>query len=184
MSLVVFVNGPFGVGKTTVARLVAARAPGVAIFDPERIGYVLRRLPRGFPGSTRHLDDYQDSTLWRRLTVRFAALRARRARVLLLPMNFARADHLAEIRAGLERAGVRTREVCLVASDATLRARLASRGLHPDSPEGRWVYPRALASAQAHRAGGLGHLIPTDGLDASEVADALARHLERIAWGS
>lgn len=51
-----------GIGKTTVA----GRVSGSAIFGPERIGYVLRRLPRWIPLEGRGSDDYQDLSLWRR----------------------------------------------------------------------------------------------------------------------
>ena len=42
--MVVFINGSFGIGKTTVARLLAAQLPNSSVFDPEHIGVVLSRL--------------------------------------------------------------------------------------------------------------------------------------------
>jgi hypothetical protein len=44
--MVVLINGSFGVGKSTVAGLLRDRLPGSAVYDPERVGWVLQRLPR------------------------------------------------------------------------------------------------------------------------------------------
>ncbi|MBW2415202.1 MAG: hypothetical protein JRG76_11905 [Deltaproteobacteria bacterium] len=61
--MIVLLNGAFGIGKTTVARGLRARMPGSGIFDPEMIGFVLRRLPGV------RVNDYQDLAAWRLLTV-------------------------------------------------------------------------------------------------------------------
>ena len=100
MGTIVILNGAFGVGKSTVAQLLSMRLRGVAVFDPERIGYVLKRLPAAVPGSAKRLDDFQDSQLWRRLTVRFGCIKARSARLVVMPMTFVREVYLAEIRSG------------------------------------------------------------------------------------
>src|SRR5437667_342963 len=47
--MLIFLNGAFGIGKSTVARDVRRQLPKTVIFDPERIGFVLRRLPRWLP---------------------------------------------------------------------------------------------------------------------------------------
>lgn len=52
----IFINGTFGVGKTTVARLLAQRLPRSMIYDPELLGVVLQRLSRPF----KRIDDFQD----------------------------------------------------------------------------------------------------------------------------
>src|SRR5690348_7546872 len=48
-TMVIWINGAFGVGKTTVARALHERWPDAVVFDPEQLGFVLRRIvPRGF----------------------------------------------------------------------------------------------------------------------------------------
>ena len=42
--MIVFINGPFGVGKTTVAERLVGRLPGSLLFDAELVGSFLRRI--------------------------------------------------------------------------------------------------------------------------------------------
>jgi 2-phosphoglycerate kinase len=66
--MIVFLNGPFGVGKTTVARLVVERIPGAMLFDPELIGAMLR----GLFGEVEAVGDFQEYAIWRDLAVDLA----------------------------------------------------------------------------------------------------------------
>lgn len=88
---ILWLNGPFGVGKTTVARLLA---PDRHLVDPERIGAVLRRLPWW------RRRDYQTIRLWRTLTV-CQVRRAARRRPVVVPMTIVDRHVLAELRRGL-----------------------------------------------------------------------------------
>jgi len=60
--VVILLNGAFGVGKTTVARRLVERLPAGAFYDPERIGFVLRRLPRFVPMRGRGAEPW---SFWR-----------------------------------------------------------------------------------------------------------------------
>lgn len=84
-----WLNGPFGVGKTTVARLLTDRR----FVDPERIGYLMRR-------TFWRNRDYQDVSLWRRLVVRQVTRAARRGPIVV-PMTIVRRDVLDDLRRGL-----------------------------------------------------------------------------------
>lgn len=69
-SLIVWLNGPFGVGKTTTAELVTERS-GWRLFDPEHVGYLLA-------GNLQDLghDDFQDlvEDYWRELATNLEAV--------------------------------------------------------------------------------------------------------------
>ena len=107
--MVIWLNGPFGVGKTSVARELVRLIPEARIADPERIGYVMKRT------FWRH-DDYQDVALWRRLTVRQVHRRARRGTVIV-PMTVVDPAVFAEITAG-------ARVFALTAPRETIAARI------------------------------------------------------------
>lgn len=42
--MLLWINGPFGGGKTQTAHEIARRLPGSVICDPERVGFGLHRM--------------------------------------------------------------------------------------------------------------------------------------------
>ena len=62
-----WLNGPFGVGKTATAHLVRQVQSGWRHFDPEWVGFMLRANLDGWP-----VDDFQDLPPWRRLVPQVA----------------------------------------------------------------------------------------------------------------
>src|SRR5262245_65467046 len=67
--MILMINGSFGVGKTTIAKLLRGSLPGSAIYDPEWAGFVLKRLPKWIKLNGSGSDDYQDIVLWRRSAI-------------------------------------------------------------------------------------------------------------------
>jgi MoxR-like ATPase len=55
--VIILLNGAFGIGKTTVARLLAPRLKRAVRFNPEIIGSALQRTARLFG---RKVYDFQD----------------------------------------------------------------------------------------------------------------------------
>lgn len=144
--MIILLNGAFGTGKTTVARLLVARLPRAVAFDPERIGVILHRLARLLG---RQVDDFQDLPSWRRLTI--AGLRATRTfwPNIVVPMAFSNLAYLQEIRAGLSRFEPRVVHFCLIAPVEVVHARLRSRG--ESLTRSAWQYRRASECCLAHR---------------------------------
>ncbi|MET0991133.1 MAG: AAA family ATPase [Lacisediminihabitans sp.] len=64
--MLIWLNGPFGVGKTSLAAELT-KLSGFPLFDPEDVGYLLRESMPGSP------NDFQDLPAWRRLVPAFAA---------------------------------------------------------------------------------------------------------------
>ncbi len=141
--MVLLLNGSFGVGKTTVARLLRQSVAGSAICDPEAVGYVLRRLPAWVPLRGRGTGDYQDMPAWRAWTL--AGIRATRLlhRIVIVPMAFSDPTSLAEIRHGIQRFDPQIRHFCLIAPLAEVEARLSKRGVDASTAEGAWAFRRA-----------------------------------------
>src|SRR5262245_34527143 len=166
--MIVLLNGAFGIGKTTVARALRARVRGSAIYDPELVGIVLKRLPRWVPLAGRGTDDFQDLALWRRASVvGIRAVRALRP-IVVVPMAFSRVDYLDEIRAGGRRYDADVRHFCLRAPLATVEARLAARGGVTE-----WQRRRAAECCAAHLERAFAEAVETEGRTADEVAAAI-----------
>lgn len=136
---VVWINGPFGAGKSTVAEKLVERWSGAILYDPELIGALLHSL---LPAPLNS-GDFQDIPLWRRL-VRITAFEmlSQYERPLVVPMTLVVPSYFEEIVGGLRHEGVRVDHFTLLASEETIMARV--RG----SDREEWAVsqlPRCLA---------------------------------------
>jgi predicted kinase len=117
--MIVWINGPFGVGKSTVAALVCELVPGARPFDPERIGHLLGEVVEVPTG------DFQDLRLWRALTVAtLAGLCREHGGIWVVPMTVIDDGYRAEIMSGLRGHGVQVRQFLLTAPEPVVRARI------------------------------------------------------------
>ena len=135
---VIWINGPFGIGKTTVARQLVVNEPNAALFDPEP----LARLVRDATPRNRRPDDYQDAPLWRHLTVE-ALVGFAQTTDVFVPMTVIDERHFLEIIGGLRTAAIDVRHFALTASPSTVRKRLLKRQVT------RLHHPRSTAWALA-----------------------------------
>lgn len=114
--MILWLHGAFGAGKTSVAAELRRRRPDLLPFDPELVGYLLRRtlpVPTG---------DFQDLPEWRRLVAATATeLDAGGTRDLLAPMSLLREEHAREVFAGLAARGVHVVQVLLDVTEQELR---------------------------------------------------------------
>jgi len=177
--MVILINGSFGVGKTTVARLLAARIPKSILFDPEVIGFVLQRLSKFIPFDGRGTDDFQDILLWRNLTASTVSwINKITSRTIIVPMTFSDLDYLNQIRSKLLHKGITVYHVCLTASVNVVYERLKKRGVSSSSPEGVWIYPRAAKCCEVHAASEFDEHINTNERLPSEVANDIWKRIQ------
>jgi hypothetical protein len=149
--MIILVNGSFGVGKTTVARILVKRIPGSILFNPEIIGFVFQRLPKFISFRGRGTDDYQDILLWRRLAALIPfVIHKIGGRTIIIPMAFSNLAYLDQIRSDLSRKEIKVHHFCLTAPLDVIHERLWKRGLAPSSAEGLWVYRRAAECCDVH----------------------------------
>jgi hypothetical protein len=129
--VLIWINGPFGGGKTTLARELLARWPRARLFDPELVGFMVREMvPPAGSG------DFQDLPVWRDLVVQTARVLLERYRCpLVVPMTVVEPDYLGEIFGGLDACGVPVRHVFVEVGAAELRRRIEAQRVWPDDPE-------------------------------------------------
>jgi predicted kinase len=176
--MVVLINGSFGVGKTTIAKLLRDRLPGSAIYDPERVGWILMRVGKLLRLAGSGGDDFQDMPLWRRSVGTGTRLIGRIASgPVIVPMTFTSRDYFDEVVTDLRRTGAPTRAFCLQASLETIAKRLEKRKLDPHGREGDWITRRNLECVEAHRDSHFGEPVDTENRTAQEVAEEILRRL-------
>ncbi|MCA9876583.1 MAG: AAA family ATPase [Thermomicrobiales bacterium] len=144
------INGSFGIGKTTVANLLARSVPGAVIYDPERVGFVLRRLPAWTLGLSQQPPDYQDLAIWRRLIAGGARRKHRRAHLVMVPMAFTNLAYLDGFAQALSTTAP-VHRVCLIAPLAVVRERLTERANSEGRDITEFEFRRSQECVVAHR---------------------------------
>jgi shikimate kinase len=166
---VVWLNGPFGGGKTSVARSLVALRQSAVLFDPEPLGESLLT-------AAPDVDDFQDLPEWRELVIAGAARLAREgAELLIMPISVLDAGRARELRAGLEGQALTVRHVLLDVPEQELRRRIAADTEEPEAAA-RWrrsQLPRFLAARRP-----LGEeadlVVDTDGVSIGSVSTTIA----------
>lgn len=177
--MVVLINGSFGIGKTTIARLLRDTLPGSAIYDPELVGFVLMRAGKVLRLAGAGTDDFQDMPLWRRSVSPGIRLISRiSSGPVLVPMTFTSRDYFDEVVTDLVSRGIAPRTFCLRASLGTIEKRLENRKLDPNGREKLWLTCRIRECVAAHHDSYFGEPIDTDNRSAQEVAEDILQRLD------
>ena len=179
-AMVIMINGSFGVGKTTVARLLQKALPGSSIYDPEIAGVALMRTGKWFKLTPWQTDDFQNLSLWRRSVGAGVRIFSRlRSGPVIVPMTFSCREIFEAVVSDLRSRGADLRLFCLTASLATIEERLAQRRLDPKGEEGVWVARRVKECVEAHRDSYFGEAVDTESRSANDVANDILRRLSR-----
>ncbi|MEV0177223.1 AAA family ATPase [Streptomyces sp. NPDC050803] len=128
--MIVWVNGAFGSGKSTLVEELRLRRPEVLVCDPEMVGYVLREIVEVPTG------DFQDLRLWRRQVADLAVgLVEEYRRPVVVPMTLVNPGYVGEIFGALTDAGIEVHHFFLKVSREVLEERIDGRSFTPDDPE-------------------------------------------------
>jgi hypothetical protein len=123
-----WINGPFGAGKTSLAQKLLQTLPNVTLYDPELLGQ-FTRVTVPMPKS----EDYQDCAMWRTLVVSAAvAIRKEVDGLIVVPMTLVNDTYIAEIFGGLRLSGLRLAHFFLDVPEAMLRSRISAQTIHHD----------------------------------------------------
>ncbi|MBL3670446.1 AAA family ATPase [Streptomyces sp. M2CJ-2] len=143
--MLLWINGPFGGGKTQTAYEIHRRLPGSVVCDPEHAGFGLRRM---LPPELR--GDFRDLTSWRQGVVEVLDLAlTRHDGVVIAPMTVTDSGHFAETVGRLRELGHGVHHFALLAERETVLRRLRERGLGrlPRSAAGRKTGPHRESRA-------------------------------------
>jgi len=118
--VIIWLNGTFGVGKTSTADRLAALIPGGRVFDPETVGTMLRANL-----ADRPVADFQDWPAWPPL-VAAALIEITRmtGQNIIAPQTVLKREHLDQVLVPLRVAGLEVFQVLLDADEAVLRSRI------------------------------------------------------------
>ncbi len=167
---VVWINGCFSAGKSTVAALLVERLGNAFLLDPEMIGVALRDHlvpPSLYPG------DFQDLCLWRTFTRDAVGDAAERFDgFVIVPMTVARLDYFDEVIAPLARR-VRLDHFTLMATRETI---LERESVRPDDTDdwAQKTIDRAMPALADVR---FAKHIDSETQTAPEVAEDILRHI-------
>ena len=156
--MIIWVNGAFGSGKTTLVAELQRRWPEALAFDPEQVGFVLREIVEVPTGN------FQDVPLWRRQVAAMAVgLVEEYGRPLLVPMTLVDAGYLREILHDVRAAGIAVQHFYLDVPPEVLARRIAERTLGPGDPEREARIP-AWCTAQIEICAAARRELPEDGI--------------------
>lgn len=139
-----WINGPFGVGKSTAAGIVTARTAW-RTFDPEDVGYLLA-------GSMQDLnfEDFQDLAPWRTLVPAVAdeIFRYTNSEAMVAVQTVLVEHYWAELATGLAQRGLALFHVVVDCHDLELRRRIEADEINTRARAWRLDH---IASFQAAR---------------------------------
>jgi hypothetical protein len=168
--MLVWINGPFGGGKTATAFELQRRITGSVVCDPEYLGFGLRRM---LPPALR--TDFQELPAWRSGTREILDLVARgHEGPVIIPMTLVNPRYFAQIVGRLRDDGHDVRHFALLAERATVLGRLNRRGFGFGLKHERWAVDRLDECLARLRSPEFAEHVHTDHLTVPQVADEIA----------
>jgi len=169
--MLVWINGPFGVGKTATAYELNRRLPGSVVCDPAHVGFGMRRM---LPPSLR--GNFQDIPAWRTAVKELLSRTLRECDVpVIVPMTLVNPGYFQEIIGSLRDEGFDVHHFALLADPATVIRRLRSRSLGLEPRRAPWEVDHLTEWLHVLAQPQFAQQIHTDRQTVVQVADSIAR---------
>jgi hypothetical protein len=169
--VLVWINGPFGGGKTAAAFELRRRIDRGIVCDPERLGYGLHRM---LPPALR--TDFQDFAAWRHGVHEVLDLAARTwDGPVIVPMTLIDPGYFEEVVGRLRAGGHDVRHFSLLAGRATVLRRLNRRGFGLGLRHERWAVSKLDECLTQLKDPLFAEHVQTDDLSVPQVAEVIAR---------
>lgn len=167
--MIIWLNGTFGAGKTTAARLLSQQDRRLRLFDPEWVGYMLRENLSDYP-----VTDFRHWESWRVLTplvadelIRFSG------QSLVAPQTVLEEHYWDELTSALSERGHEVLHVLVDAEEEALRARIEADEVEAAALPWRLDHVSKFAHARPWLTDRADLVVDTTRLAAEDVADRI-----------
>jgi predicted kinase len=169
--IVLWINGPCGVGKTATAFELNRRLPGSVVCDPEHVGYGMHRM---LPPSLRR--SWQDIPAWRQAVLELLRLTlGAQGGPVIVPATLVDSGHFQEVVGGLRDDGAEVHHFALLAEPATVVRRLRARSLGREPRTQPWEVDVLDEWLEQLRRPMFAQHLDTDHASVAQVADVISR---------
>jgi RNase adaptor protein for sRNA GlmZ degradation len=168
--MMIWINGTFGVGKTTAGKALVEAQPTLRLFDPEAVGYMLMHSLKD-----QVFNDFQDLPAWRALVPATAfEIRRQTGQHLVAVQAVLRQDYWEELRASFRGLSDQVVHVVLDANEVALRNRIEKDQVELSGRQWRLDHIERYAAAREWMINDADLVIDTSLLAAEEVATRIA----------
>ena len=129
--MIIWINGAFGSGKSSVAEAISLRIQESFVYDPEQVGYFLWD---NFPENLKRKGCFQSLPIWREFNYKILGhISNNYSGTIIVPMTVYNRQYYDEIIGSLVGDGITVKHFILSATRETVLARLLGRGESADS---------------------------------------------------
>jgi hypothetical protein len=171
--VLLWLNGTFGVGKTTTARSIESGSDRWRLFDAEVVGYMLRTYLDGVA-----FNDFQDLAAWRRLVPSVAKEVVALTGADLLVVQSVLVEHYwSDLMGGMNDEGLEVFHVLLDCDESVLRERIVQDAEDPGAAGWRLDHLSFYRAARGWMTAAADLVVDTSSADPTAVAQRVLEAL-------